>query len=117
MRGHVQPLQGHTQLEIIRSQLSAEIENAVVEYRVYNYKRQRDGTIVRGDGLSWLDLSWIISLGLYWWIFDLSLHAREVLLEKSLSVCQVKAQERSAYNTGASLIMGHTRPLLPVPNV
>jgi hypothetical protein len=117
MRGHVRPLQGHPQLEIIRSQLSAETEDAVVEYRVYNYKRQRDGTIVRGDGLSWLDLSWAIGLGLYWWILDLSLQAHVLLLEKSLSVSQVKAQERSAYNTGASLPMGHTRPLLPVPNV
>jgi hypothetical protein len=114
MRGHVRPLQGHPQLEIIRSQLSAEIENAVVEYRVYNYKRQRDGTISRGDGFSWLDLSWAIGLGMYWWILDLSPQAHVLLLEKSLSVCQVKAQERSAYDTGASLIMGHAHPLLPV---
>jgi hypothetical protein len=116
MRSHVRPLQGHPQLEIIRSQLSAETENAVVEYRVYNYKRQRDGTIVRGDGLSWLDLSWVIGLVLCCRIFDLSLHARVVLLDQSLSVRQVKAQEQSAYNTGASLIMGHTHPLLLVPN-
>jgi hypothetical protein len=93
MRGHVRPLQGHPQLEIIRSQLSAETEDAVVEYRVYNYKRQRDGTIVRGDGLSWLDLSWAAGLGIYWRILDLSLQARAMLLEKSLSVRQVKAQE------------------------
>jgi hypothetical protein len=115
MRSHVRPLQGHPQLEIIRSQLSA--ETAVVEYRVYNYKRQRDGTVVRGDGFGYFDLSWVVGLGLYWWIFDMSLYAREVLLEQSLSVREVKAQERSAYNTGASLPMGHTRPLLPVPNV
>jgi hypothetical protein len=93
MRGHVRPLQGHPQLEVIRTRLSAENADAVVEYRVYNYKRQRDGTIVRGDGFSWLDLSWVISLGLYWWILDLRLQAHVLLLEKSLSVSQVKAQE------------------------
>jgi len=114
MRGHVRPLQGHPQLEIIRSQLSAETKDSVVEYRVYNYKRQRNGTIVRGDGFSWFDLSWVISLELYWWIFGLSLQARTMLLEKSLSVREVKAQECSAYNTGASLPMGHTSRLLPV---
>ena len=93
MRRHVRPLQGHAQLEIIRSQLSADTKDSVVEYRVYNYKRQRNGTIVRGDGLSWLDLSWAIGLGMYWRIFDLNVKARVVLLEKSLSVCAVKAQE------------------------
>jgi hypothetical protein len=93
MRSHVRPLQGHPQLEIIRTRLSDASEDAVVEYRVYNYKRQKDGTIVRGDGFSWFDLFWAITLGMYWWIFDSSLHAREVLLEKSLSVSEVKAQE------------------------
>ena len=113
MRGHVRPLQGHPQLEIIRSQLSANTENAVVEYRVYNYKRQRDGTVVRGDGLSWLDLSWAIGLGLYWWILDLRLQAHVLLLENSLSVSQIKARERSAYNTGPPPPLGH--PLPPIP--
>ena len=92
MRGHVRPLQGHPQLEIIRSQLSEEPEDAVVEYRVYNYKRQRDGTIVRGNGFSWFDLSWVVSLGICWRIFGLGQQARAVLLEKSLSVREVKAQ-------------------------
>jgi len=90
MRGHVRPLQGHPQLEIIRSQLSADSRDAVVEYRVDNYKRQRDGTVVRGDGFSWFDLFWVIGLGMYWWIFNLSVQARVVLLEKSLSVCGSK---------------------------
>jgi len=89
MRSHVRPLQGHPQLEIIRSRLSAEArtEDAVVEYRVHNYKRQRNGTFVRGDSLSWLNLSWVVSLGLYWWIFGLSLQARTMLLKKRLPVC------------------------------
>jgi len=93
MRGHVRPLQGHPQLEIIRSQLSADSGDAVVEYRVYNYKRQRDGTVVRGDGFSWFDLFWVIGLGMYWWNFDLNVKARAMLLENSLSVREVKAQE------------------------
>jgi hypothetical protein len=93
MRSHVRPLQGHPQLEIIRTQLSDDSEDAVVEYRVYNYKRQRNGTIVRGDGFSWFDLSCAVGLGTYWWIFGLSPHAREVLLKRSLSVRELKAQE------------------------
>jgi hypothetical protein len=92
MRSHVRPLQGHPQLEIIRTRLSGESEDVVVEHRVYNHRRQRNGTTVRGDGFSWFDLSWAIGLGLYWWIFDLSLQARVVLLEGSLSVREVKTQ-------------------------
>ena len=114
MRGHVRPLQGHPQLGIIRTRLSGEPEIAVVEYRVYNHKRQRDGTVVRGDGFSWFDLFWVIGLGMYSRVFDLNVKARAMLLEKSLSVRGIKAQERSAYNTGASLPVGHIRPLLPV---
>ena len=91
MRSHVRPLQGHPQLEIIRSRLSDAPEDAVVEYRVYNYKQQRDGTIVRGDVFSWFDLSWAAGLVIYWWIFELSLQPRVVLLEDRLSVREVKA--------------------------
>ena len=91
MRSHVRPLQGHPQLEITRAQLSDASEDAVVEYRVYNYKKQRDGTIVRGDTFSCFDLSWATGLGIYWWIFELSLQARVVLLEDTPSVREVKA--------------------------
>ena len=91
MRSHVRPLQGHPQLEITRAQLSDASEDAVVEYRVYNYKKQRDGTIVRGDKFSWFDLSWATGLVIYWWISGLSLQARVVLLEDTPSVREVKA--------------------------
>jgi len=93
MRGHVRPLQGHPQLEIIRTRLPDDSEDAVVEYRVYNYKRQRDGMVVRGDGFSWFDLFWVIGLGMYWRVFEVNVEARVVLLERSLSVLGVKAQE------------------------
>jgi len=91
MRSHVRPLQGHPQLEIIRTGLSDASEDAVVEYRVCNYKKQRDGTIVRGDVFSWFDLSWATSLLIYWWSFELSLQARVFSLGNTLSVREVKA--------------------------
>jgi hypothetical protein len=93
MRSHVRPLLGHPQLEIVRTRLSDASEDAVVEYRVYTFKRQKDGTVVRGDGFSWFDLFLAIGLGMYWRNFELSLHARAMLLGKSPSVRGVKAQE------------------------
>ena len=91
MRSHVRPLQGHPQLEIIRTGLSDASEDAVVEYRVYNYKKQRDGTIVRGYSFSWFDLSWATGLAIHWWAFELSLQARVLSLKTSLSVRRIKA--------------------------
>lgn len=86
MRSHVRPLQAHPQLEISRRQLSESAEDVVVEYRVYNFRKQRDGTIVRGDGLSWSDLAWIAGLVLTWRHTGLSAEAWEASGQQSLNV-------------------------------
>jgi hypothetical protein len=87
MRSHVQHLQEYPQLEIIRNQLTERQEDAVVEYRVYSFRQQRNGTTIRGDGFSVSDLTWIAGLALAWIYCDVGLKARAALLDHDLSVC------------------------------
>ena len=69
MPRHVTPLPQHPQLEIIKTALSKRTGDEVVEYRVYNYKIWRDGTVVRGDNTFGVDLVWIVGLAiLYRWL-------------------------------------------------
>ena len=86
MRGHVRPLSDHSQLEIIRTQVSESGEDAVIEYRVQNFSRRKEGTIQRGDGMSWIDVIWLAGLVMAWRSLDMGLQARQVLLRKSISV-------------------------------
>lgn len=62
MPNHVVPLPEHPQLEIIRTPLSERPGDEVVEYRVYNFRIWRDGTVVRGDRNTLGDLVWAAGL-------------------------------------------------------
>ena len=86
MRSHARPLRGYPQLEIVHTPLTERQGDAVVEYRVYNFRRQNDGTVLRGDGFSWLDLVWMAALGLAWSRFELHIQFWQALHEKHLSV-------------------------------
>lgn len=69
MPNHVIPLPQHPQLEIIRTSLSESYADEVVEYRVYNFKVWKNGTVVRGDQSVLGDLVWLVGLAmLYWWL-------------------------------------------------
>lgn len=69
MPNHVSPLSEHPQLEIIRTSLSERTGDEVVEYRVYNFKIWKDGTVVRGDQSVGGDLIWVAGLAiLYRWM-------------------------------------------------
>jgi len=86
MRSHVRPLSDHPQLEIIRTQLSESGQDAAIEYRVQNVSRRKDGTIQRGNGMSWIDVVWLAGLVMAWRSLEVGLQARQVFLRNSISV-------------------------------
>ena len=86
MRSYVRPLSHHPQLEIIRTQISESGKDAVIEYRVQNFSWRKEGTIQRGDGMSWIDVIWLAGLVMAWRSLEVELQARQVLLRNSISV-------------------------------
>jgi hypothetical protein len=87
MPSHVRPLADHPQLEIITTQVSGVKEDRVTEYRVYNYKRWRNGTIVRGDGFGWVDVLWLAGLVVGWTWLRWDLETLDNLLKHLIMVC------------------------------
>lgn len=94
MRSHVRPLSNHPQLEIIRPQLSESGEDAVIEYRVQNFRRRKDGTIQMGDGMSWIDVVWLAGLVMAWRSLEVGLQVRQVFLRNSISVSRASFLRR-----------------------
>jgi len=94
MRSHVRPLSNHPQLEIIRTRQSESGEDAVIEYSVQNFRRRKDGTIQRGDGMSWIDVVWLAGLVMAWRSLDVGQQARQVLLRNSISVSRASILRR-----------------------
>lgn len=86
MRSHERPLQDHPQLEIRYTRLTEKPETAVVDFRVYNFRRLKDGTYVRGDGFTWVELACAAGLLTAWRSLGLSLDARATLSDGALSV-------------------------------
>lgn len=87
MPSHVRPLAKHPQLQVQRTALSDVRDDEVVEYRVRNFTRWRDGTVVRGDGPTWLDLVWTIVLAGLYKRYDLSGALRGLATSWTCSVC------------------------------
>jgi hypothetical protein len=114
MRSHARPLSDHSQLEIVRTQLSERIEDAAIEYKVHNFSRRKDGTIQRADGLSWIDVVWLAGLVIAWKRLDMASLARFGFFEKTLTVCAYcPLYEVRAEGTDTTCSLAHIRPSTP----
>lgn len=89
MLSHVRPLADHPQFDVVRTRLSDRQNDEVVEHRVYNFRRWKDGTIIRGDGSGWLDIAWTVGLAVLFRRYQLQQAIEELWSRWQCSVRQV----------------------------